>query len=144
MRSLKIAGCAVGLMCTLLWSRPAHAGLTLGVGADYWLERSGTFELTFKADTALARRLTLGGRFGAMFATRSNTVGVPLDLQLRFRFSRGYLEGSVGPWLLFNGDLLRARAAFGFGLFASGLELGMEVGWLDPAAMVGLRLGYRI
>ena len=57
---------------------------------------------------------------------------------------RVYVEGLVGPWILLDrGDALRGHAAFGFGLLGRSMTLGLEVGYLDPSAMLGLRLGFR-
>jgi hypothetical protein len=127
-------------MCLLAGS--ARASTALGIGADYWVDQGGAFELTLAADTHLARRLTLGGRFGVMMATGPNNVGAPIDLRLRLRVQRVYVEGLAGPWIIFRPDPLRAHAAFGFGLAASEVQLGLEVGWLDPGPLIGLRLGF--
>lgn len=129
-----------------LWAGPAAASVELGLGADYWVEpRGGEFQLTLAVDAPLARALTIGGRFGALVLTSPNQFGVPVDLRLRVRLQRVYLEGLVGPWFLFDQPSpVKAHVGFGFGLLASGLTFGLEVGWLDPSTIVGLRLAFRL
>ncbi len=125
--------------------RPARAATRIGLGADYHLAGQGIFQLTLDVDTPLARHLSVGGRFGAMLSSTPTTFGVPLDLYLRLRIRRIYVQGLVGPWIFFGGPSVRVHAAFGFGLEAGGgLSVGLEVGWLDPSAIIGLRLAWRI
>lgn len=139
----RAAPLALGLA---LWAGPAAASVELGLGADYWVApEGGGFQLTLAVDTPLARALTIGGRFGALVLTSPNQFGVPVDLRLRVRVQRVYFEGLVGPWFLFDEpDPVRAHVAFGFGLLASGVLFGLEVGWLDPSTIIGLRLAFRL
>jgi hypothetical protein len=96
-------------------------------------------------ESRLARHLSLGGRFGALLATGPTRLGVPLDLRLRARLGRVYLDGLVGPWLVFDdGDVLRFHAGVGFGLLTRSFSFGLEVGWLDPTPMIGVRLAFPI
>jgi hypothetical protein len=140
---VRAAPLALGLA---LWAGPAAASVELGLGADYWIEPAdGAFQLTLAADTPLARALTVGGRFGVLFLSSAPAVGVPIDLRLRVHLQRLYMEGLVGPWFLFDRpDPVRAHVAFGFGILARGVTFGVEVGWLDPSTLVGIRLGFRI
>lgn len=134
---------AVGLV---LAPSPSEAAtnIRLGLGADYWFEKTGTFQLTLGVDTHLAGPLTIGGRFGAMLVASPNTLGIPIDLVLHANLTRQfYLEGLVGPWILFEGETFRAHAAFGFGLQRGAINFGVEVGYLSPKPTVGLRFGYR-
>lgn len=127
---------------------PAAAAMQLRAGGDYLLDGGpGLFSLVLGADTPLAGRVSIGGRFGAFVTTAPANAGAPLDLVLRGRFDRAYLEGLIGPWIFFSGgDALRAHAAVGFGLVTrSGLELGLEVGSLGfTRGMLGARLGVRL
>jgi hypothetical protein len=125
-------------------ARPAAASTSLGLGADYLVDPdSGELQLTLAADTRLARHATLGVRFGAMVLSDPGRLGVPIDGRLRIRGSRLYAEGLVGPWLVFDdGDTLRLHAAFGFGLLTRSLSFGVEVGWMDPTAMIGVRVAF--
>jgi len=140
----------IPLLCTLAFAaalapRPARAATRIGLGADFHLAGQGIFQLTLDVDTPLARHLSVGGRFGAMLTSGPTTFGVPVDLYLRLRLRRIYLQGLVGPWLLVGTSVVRVHAAFGFGLEArGGLSVGLEVGWLDPSAIIGLRLAWRI
>ncbi len=142
---LRATALALGLGM-ILGAAPAKAvaHLEAGLGASYWFDRTGVFDLNLAVRGGIARHLSLGGRFGALIATPS-TVGVPLDLQLRANVGRAYLEGMAGPWILFGtGTPVRAHAAFGFGLLAGFVNLGLEVGWLQSAPMLGFRLAFPI
>jgi hypothetical protein len=138
---------AAAALATVAIPRPAHAGLHIGVGADYWVEHNAAFQLTFLADTYLARSFSLGGRFGAMLVTTSGpTVGLPIDISLRIHLPRAgmYLEGLVGPWIVFTDTPVRAHVAGGFGLERGPLTFGLEVGYLQPNGIIGLRFGHRL
>jgi hypothetical protein len=138
--------CCLGALVSVLvpTSSEAATNIRLGLGADYWLEKTATFQFTLGVDTPLAGPLTIGGRFGALLVTAPNTLGIPLDLVLHANLNRDvYIEGLVGPWILFQGDTFRAHGAFGFGLQGRALSFGVEVGYLSPKPTVGLRLGYR-
>jgi hypothetical protein len=135
---------AAAALALLAFARPAHAGAALGVGADWLTEpRAGEFQLTVAADTALARRLTLGARFGMMYFGDGQYVGAPIDLRLRVRTGRLYAEGLAGTWIVFGGtDTVRLHGAFGFGLYSRSLTFGFEVGWVDPTPLVGVRIAF--
>jgi hypothetical protein len=128
----------------LFAARPAAAGLTFGLGADYLTDPSAaSLELLLTADTPVARGLTVGGRIGALLATDGIGPGVPIDVRLRLRIDRLYVDGLVGPWVFFDeGDSVRLHAAIGFGLVRRGVQFGLEVGWVDPTAMVGVRVAW--
>lgn len=140
--------CAGAALALSLWLAPssseAATTLRLGLGADYWLVESATFQFNLGVETHLAGPLFIGGRFGALLVTTPNTLGVPIDLVLRANITRRvYVEGLVGPWILFEGDTFRAHGAFGFGLQSNAFTFGVEVGYLSPEPSLGLRLGYR-
>ena len=118
--------------------------LQLGLGADWLIDpETGAFQLTFAADRRIARSVSFGGRFGALFLSDPGRVGVPIDARLRPRVDRLYLEGLMGPWIVFDSDdALRFHAGVGFGLYASGFQLGLELGYLDPTSTVGVRLAF--
>jgi hypothetical protein len=125
----------------LLLSSAAEASVRLGVGADWWVNTGGVFEALIEADARIARHVSVGGRLGAGIATPSNSLAVPIDLDLRLHFPDVYLEGLAGPWVLVNSPTsVRAHAAMGFGYQGSGVSIGIEGGWLDSAAVLGLRL----
>jgi len=135
------------LFAVLLFApRPALASpiVRLGFGADYWFDRAGEFNFTLGVLGRLSREISAGVRVGGLIITHPATAGIPLDLQLRASFSRLYFEGNVGPWILFTDQPVRAHAAFGFGFQAHALSFGVELGWLDPAALLGVRLGLKI
>lgn len=125
-------------------AKRAASGVALGLGADYLVDPEiGELQLTLAIETPIARGLTAGARFGALVTSDPTRVGAPIDFRLRLRAGRLYADGLVGPWLLFDsGDTLRLHAAFGFGILARSMSLGLEVGYLDPTSMIGLRMAF--
>ncbi len=140
------------LMVLLVWflitawgSNAAQAAsVSLNLGGDYWLDRGGMFELMLRAQGNVARRIALAGRVGAMVVTSPNEVGIPADLIFQIRLRKAYIEGMAGPWILFEGEPIRAHLAMGFGIRGGPISLGMEIGWLNPHGMVGMRAGFAI
>jgi hypothetical protein len=143
MRAL-LATAALAVLLVVGGVRPAAADARLGVGADYWWARRGVFGLTLAVDTHLARHLAVGGRFGAALIVSDPHVAVPIDLQLRVPIQRIYLEMSAGPWIFFEGDPVRAHVAFGFGIASRAVSFGVELGWLDPSTIIGVRLSFHL
>ncbi|MCP3062580.1 hypothetical protein LXT21_27720 [Myxococcus sp. K38C18041901] len=126
--------------------RSDAATVRVGLGADYWIDQSAAFSFLLGVEGRLAGPLSVGARFGASLITDGNDVGIPLDLVLRANIASAgvYVEGLVGPWIVMGrGDALRAHAAFGFGLQGKAASIGVEVGYLDPDPVIGLRLGYK-
>jgi hypothetical protein len=123
----------------------AKTDFRLTLGGDYQVDNGAFFHLTGAVDFIFVGPLSIGARFGALLATRPNSLGVPLDLDLRF--SPGgtpiYLEALLGPWIFFEGDVLRAHGAFGFGYQGRSISFGLEIGYLEPRPHVGLRVGWR-
>jgi len=134
------------LLALLGWARPAAAAARVGFGADWLTDpERGALQLTLSGDTPLAKGLAAGGRIGVLLVTDPGRLGVPIDGLLRLRLGRFYVEGLVGPWISFDGpETVRLHAAIGFGLVAKGLQVGLEVGWLDPTSMLGVRLAIPI
>lgn len=143
MRTSRLALAAVSL-AALAVARPAAARTSLGFGGDYLLDPEiGELQVTLAVETPIARHATAGVRFGGMILPHPDDAGVPLDGRLRIRGSSIYAEGLLGAWILFGGDdTLRLHAAFGFGLLTRVLSLGVEVGWLDPTSMIGVRVAF--
>ena len=142
-RMLPVAVCvALGLAV------PAHASpLSLRLGADALLNGGpGVFSLGLGVESALGRRVSVGARFGGLITTSPTSGGVPLDVFLRIRVSRAYIEGVGGPWIIFTGgDTFRGHAAVGLGLLARDLEFGAEIGFVSPdRTQLGLRIGLRL
>lgn len=141
--------CLVGLFAVGLFLAPTTseaADVRVGLGADYWIDESAAFNFTLGVETRITGPLSVGARFGAALITDGNDVGVPLDIILRANIARNrvYIEGMAGPWLVFGrGDAFRAHAAFGFGLQGQAASIGIEVGYLNPNPIIGLRLGYK-
>jgi hypothetical protein len=135
----------VAIVVLFGFARPANASINLGLGAD-WIEGGvGEFNLTLGADTFLARQLSIGGRAGVAFFDDSHHLAVPIDFRLKLHVQRIYFEGLVGPWLLIDsGDLFVFHGAFGFGIESGNIAFGLEVGSLDHATILGLRLAFRL
>jgi len=137
---------AAAALAVALAASPSRAGVKLELGADYGWAYGGMFELMLGVNGAIARHVSVGGRFGG-FITSSATLGAPIDLELRATVGGGrvYLGGLIGPWLAFDaGFPIRFHSAFEFGLNAGALSLGLELGYLHPSAIAGLRLAFRI
>jgi hypothetical protein len=122
----------------------AAASIRLGVGADYWFTGTSEFNFTAAPMLSLTPGVSLGGRFGMLLVSSPATAGVPLDVQLRISIQHLYLEGSVGPWILFADKPVHTHVAFGFGLQAGIVSIGVEAGWLEPSAVMGARLALRL
>jgi hypothetical protein len=137
---------AMAVLTALLASAPARATrLDLGLGAGYWFDQSALFDADLGLRANVAGPLSVGGRFGAMIASGPVQVGVPIDLLLHVSLGRGYLEGAAGPWLLFGESRpIRAHIGFGFGVRASAVSVGLEIGWLDPSPQLALRLAFAL
>ena len=120
--------------------------LGLGLGGGYWFERSPQFDFHLSAREHLGKNISAGLRVGVVLNTSySATVGVPLDLMLRFHLSRLYIDAFGGPAFLFGAtDFLRGKAGIGFGLLAQNFSVGVEAGWLQPSAFLLLRLGFTL
>jgi hypothetical protein len=125
-------------------STTAAATIRLGLGADYWFNGHGEFNFTLAPMVKLSHAISVGGRFGVALITAPATAGIPIDIQIRVSIEQLYLEGSGGPWILFTDSPVRAHGAFGFGLQSGIVSFGIEAGWLDPSALLGVRLGLRL
>jgi hypothetical protein len=144
LRTLILATAAASALLLAGPARAANPGVELGLGADWLLDpRVGAFQLTLGSDSHLNPHLSWGGRVGLLLLTDPGRVGVPIDLRLRGHFGAIYVDGLVGPWLIFrDGDALRFHAGVGFGLATRHLTIGLEVAYLNPTSMVGLRLAF--
>ena len=142
-RMLPVAVCAA-----LALALPARASpLSLRLGADALLNGGpGVFSLGLGVESALGRRVSVGARFGGLITTSPTSGGIPLDVFLRIRVSRAYIEGVGGPWIIFTGgDTFRGHAAVGLGLVARDLEFGAEIGFVSPdRTQLGARIGIRL
>jgi hypothetical protein len=139
---LALAFAAASLLAA---ARPAAADNAIGIGADWFtVPQDGGLMLSMASDTGLAQHLTAGGRIGALLGTGSIGPVVAVDGRLRFEARRLYVDGLVGPWIFFDeGAAVRLHGAIGFGMARRGFEMGLEVGWVDPTASVGVRLAWR-
>ena len=138
----------VAVCIAVVLALPAHASpVSLRLGADALLNGGpGVFSLGLGVESWLGRRVSVGARFGGLITTSPTSGGIPLDVFLRIRVSRAYIEGVGGPWIFFsNGDVFRGHAAVGLGLLARDLEFGAEVGFVSPdRTQLGVRIGLRL
>jgi hypothetical protein len=120
--------------------------LHLGLSAHYWFVHAGVFALDLSITQAVAPYFSVGGRFGGLIATEPTTAGIPIDVLIHVPLghSRAYIEAAGGPWIIFEGDVVRAHAGFGFGVSAGSFSFGAEIGYLDPRAMIGARMMFRL
>jgi hypothetical protein len=139
------------LLATLLASsialapKPAEAGARLGLGAHYWLVKAGVFDLDLTLDTMVASSIAVGGRFGFLFTSSPTDLGVPIDLLMRFYITSPiFLEVMGGPWIFFDSGPLRAHFAVALGIQTGSIAFGPEVGYLEPRAIIGMKLAFRL
>ena len=143
MRTLRTV-LAAATLAALAAARPAEARTSLGLGADWLVDpEAGELQLTLALETRLAKHLSLGARLGAMYLSEPDRFGAPIDGRLRIRAGGVYLDGLVGPWIVLDDDdAVRLHAALGFGILTHSLSFGLEVGWLDPTSMIGVRVAF--
>ena len=134
---------SLALLSAALWCHPgeARAEARLAIGANYWMTKQGVFDLTLAIDTRLVSTLNVGGRFGGALAVDPEIIMVPVDLFLRFVLARRfYLEALGGAWVAIDPTELLGHFAFGIGIRTAGVNFGVELGYLDPRAIVGIKL----
>jgi len=148
MRSLRPLICTAAVAAALLWARPAAAApnpyVELGLGADYLASPPlGAFLLTLAGDNRVSQHLSWGGRIGLLVLTDPSRLGVPVDVRVRGHFGLIYVDGLVGPWIIFRDtDPLRFHAGIGFGVATRRVTVGLEVAYLNPTSMVGVRVAF--
>ena len=119
----------------------------LGAGADYWTQSPGMGIFSFGLDALwrVAPGIQLGFKPG-FFLTTSGDVpaGIPLDFKVRVNVSSVYVDGFIGPWFFFKGDVARIHVGMGAGLRLGRLLLGGEVSYLNNGATFGGRIGFQL
>lgn len=146
---MRFVGGVVLIAAALVCASPQRAEAVtarMSLGANYWFAHQGVFDLSFTAETPLASFISVGGRFGVLLTSEGPKVGIPLDLLVRLHIvSPIYIEVTGGPWIVFNtGDDLRAHFGFGIGLTSGTISFGPEVSYLEPDAMIGVRLAFHL
>jgi hypothetical protein len=105
--------------------------------------QAGAFQVTLAGDNRIGQHLSWGGRIGLLLLTDPTRIGVPLDVRLRTHLGVVYVEGLVGPWLIFrDNDPLRFHAGIGFGVATRHVSVGLEVSYLNPTSMAGVRVAF--
>lgn len=126
-------------------ARPAQAvEVSLGLGGHYWFAEQAIFDADAVIRQRLAGSFSIGGRVGVALGASPVDVGIPLDFLMRLDASRFYFEVAGGAWIFFDAERVRPHVSGGFGLVSGNLTFGPEVGWLEPRAIMGLRLTYRL
>ena len=118
---------------------PARAELRLAAGANAWLDVGPIFTATVAGDATILPHFQVGARGGAGLLADPTRALIPLDIQARVLIRRAYIEGNVGPWLILEHDPVHAHASLGAGVEVGMLVAGVEVGWLDPQALLGVQ-----
>lgn len=148
------------VLAALFGALPASAvEVRLNLGADLWGSHgyywnpgyrayfydgyyNGVVSGTVSVGANLNEKFELGGRVGLMLITAPLVLGVPADFYVRFIPTRRlYLDGMVGPWFVLAQRPLRAHVGFGFGYRGDAVHIGLEAAYLEPAPMLGVRLG---
>ena len=82
----------------------------------------------------------------ASLLTTSSDIpaGIPVDFKARLTAGQVYVDGFIGPWFFFKGDVVRLHVGMGAGLRFGRLLLGAEVSYLNPGATFGGRLGFQL
>jgi hypothetical protein len=146
MRSLYLAG--IFAAAVALAPNEARAGtLRIAAGANYWFEERAYFDGTLGYEWSLIPILSVGFRGGVLLVTGPSRAGFETDLIVRLSPAPSfYIEGLGGPWFMLNsgGETIRAHAAVGAGLQIGPISFGPEVGYLQPNAIIGGRLTFRI
>lgn len=127
-------------------AHPIH--VRLGVGAHYWFEDRGLFDLTLSVEGMIVGPLYIGGRVGGgmiFYPEAPERAIIPIDVMIGLYFIQLlYVEVVAGPHLAINtGDVLRGHVGVGFGFVKGLFWIGVEGGYLEPDPIVGLRLGLR-
>ena len=132
------------VLAAAAWARPAAAKTELGLGADWLVDPGdGALMLTLAPEAPIAQHLAVGARFGAMLLSGPTALAVPLDVRLRARFPGVYLDFLGGPWVFFDDrDPVRLHGAIGFGVLRRDVSFGLEVGWVHPTSIVGVRVAF--
>jgi hypothetical protein len=145
LRSFRRLTAATALAAALA-ATPSQAGVKLELGGDWAWAYGGLFDLALGVYGPIAKHIQVGGRFGGL-VTAYGAFGAPIDFELHANLGEGrvYVGGLLGPWLMFDGGFpIRFHGAFEFGLHAGPLSFGLEIGYLHPGAIAGLRIAFRI
>jgi hypothetical protein len=87
----------------------------------------------------------LGLKPGFFLTTSSDIpAGIPLDFKLRVNVSQVYVDGFIGPWFFFKGDVARIHVGMGAGIRLGRLLVGGEVSYLNNGATFGGRIGFQL
>lgn len=134
------------LSVVLLAAGSASAmGGSIEGAAGYWFEGAPQFQLTLAAHQALGKYVRIGVRSGVALNLPGGapTVGIPVDVGLRIRFQRVFLEPLGGLWfLLGRSDFLRAHAGIAVGFIFGPFDLSLEASWLQPSALLLARFSF--
>lgn len=146
MRSTRAAALALLIALVFAPSIASARSVRLGFGASYWLARTGVFDLNLAVGAPITSAISVGGRFGGLVTSGSGPrVGLPIDLFVHAGLGdRAYVEVLGGPWIFFEGDTVRAHVAIGFGFESGSISFGPEIGYLEPDAILGAKLAFRL
>jgi len=105
----------------------------------------GIFSFGLDALWRVAPGFQLGFKPG-FFLTTSGDIpaGIPIDFKARLNVGSVYVDGLIGPWFFFKGDVARIHVGMGAGFRFGRLLLGGEVSYLNNGATFGGRIGFQL
>ena len=139
----------LGFLGALAMAPPAAQAqeFDLGAGADYWTSSPGLGIVSFGVDALwrVAPAFQLGFKPGFFLTTSSDIpAGIPVDFKARLNAGPVYVDGFVGPWFFFKGDVARIHVGMGAGVRLGRLLVGGEVSYLNNGATFGGRIGFQL
>lgn len=137
------------VVCVVLMTSGSASALGVsieGAGGVWFAPAAPQFQVTLAVHQPLGSVVALGLRSGVALNLWGGPpqVAIPIDVMLRFRIKRIFLEPLGGPWfLLGDTSFLRAHAGMAIGVLFGSFELSVEAGWLQPSALLLARFSFR-
>lgn len=140
---------ALALTAVLVGASPARAiGFTADAGGGVWLLEATQFDFHVRIDQKLfIDWLHIGVRPGlALTLNEPNPrLAIPLDALVRLKMFFVYLDFFGGIyWIPSHLDSVRSHLGGGVGVKIWRLEIGFEVSYLNPSAVLMGRVGFNI
>ena len=136
----------MGALC--LAPRPASAQeFDLTATAGVWTAGPSYGLFTFGLDALwkVAPGFQLGFKPGFLLTTSGDIpAGIPLDGKARLNVGPVYVDGFVGPWFFFKGDVVRFHAGMGAGVRLGRFMVGGEVAYLHDGATFSGLIGFQL
>ena len=134
------------LSVVLLAAGSASAvGVSIEGAGGLWFNTTPQFQVTLGVHQALGEHVRIGLRSGVVLNLPGGApqVAIPIDVGLRIRIHRVFLEPLGGPWFILGDPwFLRAHAGMAIGFLFSSFDISVEGGWLQPSALLVARFSY--